>query len=811
LQNMRVYKLKTPITRVHDLAFTQPNNAPVISRQDYSARCDAREATYKTCRFPYARAFDHQDRAVKVHTRLYRVNRQPVNGPAISEYKRVTKVTFGVRSTYLFRYDATDLTGNKATQLVFALTLDDLHKPKIQTCLPAFSRWEAASDAKLCYYNSVYDNIDKMITHRLRYTIIQLSDYTKTFKPKKVLCKLCTFKKARSSLHTRHVKSRFIIRLDVWDNARLYGRGGRSNHAYKTRALLISDTKAPWFKLHGSEPARHQCGFHYKDAGYTAYDLLDTEAMRPAVKLTCKKPTPSSPWSTIDSKVGHYKVYFNCRDRAMNHAKTRTRRVIVRDTLKPTIKLLGLSEIVHYAGEKFSDPGSTCWDRCAKRNVKTVLNWSRQWNDRVLGDYLRTYTCTDPSHNWRKIVRKFTIVDNTAPKLKIVGVEIDTLEATRDTEYTDKGATCHDYVDGTLSHAVEVSGNVVNMRIPGKYVIRYDCQDLSGNQAMPLNRTVFVKDTRCPRVYLKGVGIVYIESGFHYVDALATATDDLDGDITQKIWTDGDTVDTSANYFMRQSCRDILKKTSNPLTGEYYIQVKGMRTLVWCDFHSKSKGTTYFAVNGGKRVIPYGAAQGSCAKYGLRMMRWKAASQLNFAKRKFAKKFFPRRGSSSDAYLCTTDKVTAAGNYKYWNTKGQDKIFGTGKKHATAGKYIINFHVKDRAGNRECKPARRTIIVKDLIPMAITTHLRYKLVNRKASDYKNIIKRNKYMYGVSGSHNHWPLFNVKSRFGGSKFMAETATTSTTSGWVIGAVASAVTGLALLSYGSRKQSATSVPV
>ena len=179
--------------------------------------------------------------------------------------------TSGVRSTCLSRYDATDLTGNKATQLVFALTLGDLNRPKIRTCLPAFSRWEAASDARLCYYSSVYGNIDKMITRRLRYTIIQLSDYTKAFKPRDVLCKLCTFKKARSSLHTRHVKSRFIIRLGEWDNARLYGRGGRSNHAYKTRALLISETKAPWFELRGSEPARHQCGFHYKGAGHSAY------------------------------------------------------------------------------------------------------------------------------------------------------------------------------------------------------------------------------------------------------------------------------------------------------------------------------------------------------------------------------------------------------------------------------------------------------------------------------------------------------------------------------------------------------------
>ena len=41
------------------------------------------------------------------------------------------------------------------------------------------------------------------------------------------------------------------------------------------------------------------------------------------------------------------------------------------------------------------------------------------------------------------------------------------------------------------------------MRVPGKYTIRYDCADLSGNAATPVTRTVYVKDTRCPKLTLK--------------------------------------------------------------------------------------------------------------------------------------------------------------------------------------------------------------------------------------------------------------------------------------------------------------------
>merc|ERR1719454_2723604 len=97
-----------------------------------------------------------------------------------------------------------------------------------------------------------------------------------------------------------------------------------------------------------------------------------------------------------------------------------------------------------------------------------------------------------------------------------------TLTASRDTEYTDEGATCSDYIDGVLSHAVEVSGHVVNMRKPGTYVIRYDCQDLSGNQAPYMTRTVVVEDNSCPEITLKGASMNYVEAGFPYVDAGAT-------------------------------------------------------------------------------------------------------------------------------------------------------------------------------------------------------------------------------------------------------------------------------------------------
>ena len=59
-------------------------------------------------------------------------------------------------------------------------------------------------------------------------------------------------------------------------------------------------------------------------------------------------------------------------------------------------------------------------------------------------------------------------------------------------QYTDSGATCSDQEDGDIAQNVEVSGQIVNMNIPGTYIVSYNCSDSDGNTAQTQNRTVFV-------------------------------------------------------------------------------------------------------------------------------------------------------------------------------------------------------------------------------------------------------------------------------------------------------------------------------
>merc|ERR1712072_965588 len=52
---------------------------------------------------------------------------------------------------------------------------------------------------------------------------------------------------------------------------------------------------------------------------------------------------------------------------------------------------------------------------------------------------------------------------------------------------------------------------------------------------------------------------------------------------------------------------------------------------------------------------------------------------------------------------------------------------------AEAGKYVIMYHVSDKAGNKECKTLKRTVVVKDTLPPVITLHLKNKLIHTSAS------------------------------------------------------------------------------
>jgi hypothetical protein len=587
-----------------------------------------------------------------------------------------------------------------------------------------------------------------------------------------------------------HTVGRFLVTLKVADRAGLYGHDSRNNVDSVSKAILVKDTRKPWIQMHGASPEIQECAVGYTDATATAHDMLDTKALKKVIKI-------SSTTNVNFRKNGMYRVTYDCADFAGNKAVRQVRAVKVVDTTKPVIRLLGNKVQVVHAGTKYADikdAGVKTWDTCDKNLAPVKTVWEKKLNTRKVGTYMRTYNVVDASGNKNEVSRTFVVVDKKAPEIQIIGKDRVTLEASRDVEYTDKGATCKDYVDGVLSHAVEVSGKVVNMRIPGTYTIRYDCADLSGNAATPVTRQVIVRDTRCPKLTLTGAKVQYVEAGFAYNDQMASATDSLDGDISAKVTTDGDTVNVVNAFYSRRSCNEIKKAYPGiPKTGKYYItsyvesRKEYRRVLVWCDMNQKYGAFTYFPITYGKRV---GAtASGDCAKYGLERAYFKFAQQKKRALAKFGKQYI-NDAKSSDDYLCSTNDF--GDNKKFVNKARAEATFkmkASAITHAEAGKYIVTYHVQDKAKNKECFSPKRTVIVKDTLPPVIQVKLKGTVIHR--GDYTQ-----KGLNGVNQPVKEW-----------KGFMAES---SSVNGWMIGAIASAVTGVALLGL-STKQVVTSVPV
>jgi hypothetical protein len=799
--------LDKPIYRTDDL------RPEAKSRQDWTEKCPAGESTdSSTCPFPVAKAYDHQDKEVTVKTRVYLVD---LEGRTVNT--KVAKVDFSKRSTYLFKYDASDLAGNHAEQVVFALILDDTKKPVLSMCGGRAETVEAASKWQLCGMTTAQDNVDGELTSEIRYTV----QNTDKRKPE---CENAPFTVAQKAIDTLTV-GKFLVTMTVSDKAGIYGMNSMNNVAFVRKAVLVRDTRKPWIVMEGAIPAYAECGIKYSDGGAYAKDELDTEALGKKIEVAAS--------STVDSStVGTYNVAYDAQDNAGNLANTGKRAVYVKDTTKPLISLRGEPTMTIYAGKALTDRGAVASDQCDKGLKTYTARWvDRKFSNRKLGKYVREYTATDKSANAASVRRTFVVEDRTAPLINIVGHQALTLEATRDEEYLDQGAACHDYVDGMLNHAVEVSGQVVNMRIPGKYTLKYDCQDLTGNAATTSTRVIHVRDTRCPKVTLKGSNVNYVEAGFPYQDAGATATDSLDGDISTKITTDGDTVDTSQAFYSRRSCNEIKSTFSAAKTGEYYItaynseEKRFQRVLVWCDMASK---ITYYPCMDCDRIqLPYygkGAKANtgnSCQKLGLELAKFEdmsgtfSSTVVTAARGKYPKfgrnlvdYLYNHEGSSNNDYLCSTNDQNV--NYKKLGGATQDAGVTSTAGHtrimrAEAGKYVIDFHVQDKAGNKECNIKSRTVIVKDTLPPVISLHLKGHLIHKSGSEKKGLggvknpagTPRNPYLvtkYDESTT--------VKN-----SFMAET---SSVNGWVIGAIASATAGVALLSFSTQK-TATAVPV
>jgi chitodextrinase len=146
------------------------------------------------------------------------------------------------------------------------------------------------------------------------------------------------------------------------------------------------------------------------------------------------------------------------------------------------------------------------------------------------------------------------VADTTAPVITLNGSS--TINLNVGDTYNELGATATDNTDGNLTSSIVTSGNVNTSNV-GSYIVNYNVSDAAGNAATQISRTVNVSDGTAPVITLNGATTINLNVGDFYNELGATASDNVDGDLTSSISTTGNVnTNTAGNYIVNYNVSD---------------------------------------------------------------------------------------------------------------------------------------------------------------------------------------------------------------------------------------------------------------
>ncbi len=278
------------------------------------------------------------------------------------------------------------------------------------------------------------------------------------------------------------------------------------------------DNSKPYIDINGGT-VNILLGHTYIDKGATAYDdYFDGN-------LTSKIITTSN----VDtSKLGTYYVTYKVTDSAGN-TTTKSRKVIVYHP-KPEIYLKGGSTIDLLYGTPYVEKGATAYDEI-DGNITSNLTITGSVDHMHEGTYYITYSVTNSSGYSSSRTRTVNVY---IPKPVVTVTGSTSIKLLIHQSYVDQGATALDTLDGNLTSRIVTTGSV-NPEIPGNYTITYTVTNNLGKVGTATRKiTVYQPE---PQITINGNSNIEILKTRTYVDLGATATDQIDGNITSNIVT----------------------------------------------------------------------------------------------------------------------------------------------------------------------------------------------------------------------------------------------------------------------------------
>lgn len=165
------------------------------------------------------------------------------------------------------------------------------------------------------------------------------------------------------------------------------------------------------------------------------------------------------------------------------------------DTDSPVITMNGENPMELEVGDNYEEPGATAEDN-ADGNLTEAIKITGEVSTGVAGEYTVTYSVTDEAGNKSTKTRTVNVVepeepvDEVAPVITLNGENPMELEV--GAVYEEPRATAEDNVDGDLTEAIKITGEV-NTSVAGEYTVTYTVTDEAGNESTE-TRTVNVKE-----------------------------------------------------------------------------------------------------------------------------------------------------------------------------------------------------------------------------------------------------------------------------------------------------------------------------
>ena len=200
----------------------------------------------------------------------------------------------------------------------------------------------------------------------------------------------------------------------------------------------------------------------------------------------------------------------------------------------PVIKLKGDKEVTVELKGEYNEKGAQAF--LDNKDISDRIKISSNVNLRVVGEYNVVYSVTNlKGRREKQVTRVVRVKDFVKPVIKLSKGK--TYKTQYGETYKDPGYKATDNYDGDLTDKVKIDGNVDTNKI-GSYKLYYSVYDTSLNKATKI-RTVKVVDEVPPVIKLRGKKKIVIKKDAPFFDEGYLATDNYDGDLTDKVKVSG--------------------------------------------------------------------------------------------------------------------------------------------------------------------------------------------------------------------------------------------------------------------------------